>query len=235
MPTLPVLLVPGLNCTAEVFSHQIPVAWGSGPVTVADHRGGGSIAEIAAAILVDAPPRFALLGYSMGGYIAFEMLRQARQRIERIALLATSARLDSPEQRENRLRQIAIAEAGRFDSIPSASFENAVHPTNRGNADLRATHRRMALANGAEVFIAQQRAILARADSRPDLAGIDIPAWIIVGDADKVTGLEAAREIATGIAGAHYVEIAQAGHFVPIEQPAAVNRAIADWLSAQGK
>ncbi|WP_052731673.1 alpha/beta hydrolase [Devosia geojensis] len=122
MTALPVLLVPGLNCTAEVFSRQIPAAWAFGPVTIADHRRGGSIAGIAAAILADAPPRFALLGYSMGGYIAFEMLRQARERIERIAFLATSARLDNPEQRENRLRQIAIARAGKFDSIPPAAF-----------------------------------------------------------------------------------------------------------------
>ncbi|WP_052731674.1 alpha/beta fold hydrolase [Devosia geojensis] len=107
-----------------------------------------------------------------------------------------------------------------------------MHPDNLSNVELRATHRRMALANGADMFIAQQEAILARADSRADLPGIDIPAWVIVGEADKVTGVEAAREIATGARGARYVEIAGAGHFVPIEQPEAVSRAIADWLSA---
>lgn len=230
--TLPILLVPGLNCTAEAFAAQIPAAWTFGPVTVADHRRGESIAEIAGAILADAPPRFALLGFSMGGYIAFEILRQARERVARVAFLATSARLDSPEQRENRLRQIAITQAGRFETVPAASFENAVHPDNRDNAMLRAMHRRMALANGPDVFVRHQQAILDRRDSRPDLADIDVPAWVIVGEADKVTGVEAAREIAAGVKGAHFIEIPQAGHFVPVEQPEAVNRAVAEWLSA---
>jgi Predicted hydrolases or acyltransferases (alpha/beta hydrolase superfamily) len=229
--TLPVLLVPGLNCTAEAFARQIPIAWSFGPVTVADHRRGESIGAIANAILADAPPRFALLGFSMGGYIAFEILRQARERVARVAFLSTSARLDSPEQRENRLRQIAITEAGKFESIPPTSFENAVHPDNRSDEALRAIHRRMALANGPEVFVRQQRAILARQDSRADLAGIDMPAWVIVGEADRVTGVDAAREIAAGISGAHFVEVAGAGHFAPVEQPEGVNRAVAEWLS----
>jgi pimeloyl-ACP methyl ester carboxylesterase len=73
---IPILLIPGLNATAEVYAHQVPALWQFGPVTIADHRTGTTMAEIAAAILKDAPPTFALAGFSMGGYIAFEILRR---------------------------------------------------------------------------------------------------------------------------------------------------------------
>src|SRR5579859_291422 len=94
---LPVVLVPGLNCSARLYAEQIPALWQFGPVTVADHRRDDSMAGIARRILADAPPRFALAGLSMGGYIAFEILRQAPGRVAKLALLDTSARADTPE------------------------------------------------------------------------------------------------------------------------------------------
>src|SRR5205809_3821515 len=115
---VPILLVPGLNCSPRLYSPQIPALWRFGPVTVADHTRDDTMAAIAARILAAAPPRFALAGLSMGGYIALEMLRQAPDRVLRLALLDTGARADSPEQRERRLRLIAMAEGGRFAEVP---------------------------------------------------------------------------------------------------------------------
>src|SRR5688500_2661660 len=94
---LPVVLVPGLLCSARLFAAQIDALWPFGPVTVADHRRDDSVDAIARRILAEAPPRFALAGLSMGGYIAFAIWRQAPYRIERLALLDTSARNDTPE------------------------------------------------------------------------------------------------------------------------------------------
>ena len=88
----PIVLVPGLNCTAECYAGQVPALWQFGSVLIPDHRRGSSMAEIAATILADAPPRFALAGFSMGGYIVFEMLRQAPERITRLALIDTLCR-----------------------------------------------------------------------------------------------------------------------------------------------
>ena len=76
---LPVVLIPGLTCTARLYTEQIPALWQFGPVMVADHRRDDSMAAIARRILAAAPPRFALAGLSMGGYIAFEIMRRARQ------------------------------------------------------------------------------------------------------------------------------------------------------------
>src|SRR5580698_4875766 len=100
--SLPIILVAGLNCSARLYAEQIPALWHFGPVAVADHRRDDSLAAIARRILAAAPPRFALAGLSMGGYIAFEIIRQAPQRVAKLALLDTGARADIPEQTERR-------------------------------------------------------------------------------------------------------------------------------------
>lgn len=229
--TIPILLVPGLNCTAEIYGAQLPALWQAGPVTIANHVRGDSMAEIASAILAAAPPRFALVGFSMGGYIAFEILRQARDRVERLALLDTSARPDSPEATQKRRDAIALTEQGKFALAVSTSFPNAVHPDNQGDAELRALHTRMALAVGPQTYVRHQNAIIARPDSRPELSRIAIRTLVVVGEADAITVPEAAHEMAAGIANARLVQVPKAGHMALAEQPDIVTQALLDWLA----
>src|ERR1700741_4843496 len=89
---LPIVLIPGLTCTPRLYAEQIPALWQFGPVTVADHRRDDTMAAIARRILAAAPPRFALVGLSMGGYVAMEIIRQEPDRVRRLALLGTNAR-----------------------------------------------------------------------------------------------------------------------------------------------
>src|SRR5690348_15369159 len=98
IPVLPLVLVPGLLCSARLYASQIAALWQFGPLTVADHRRDGTMEAIAKRILADAPPHFALAGLSMGGYIAFAILRMAPERVGKLALLDTSARPDTAEQ-----------------------------------------------------------------------------------------------------------------------------------------
>ena len=226
----PIVLVPGLNCTAECYAGQVPALWQFGSVLIPDHKRGSSMAEIAAAILADAPPTFALGGFSMGGYIVFEMLRQAPERITRLALIDTMARPDAPEQAQNRHDSIRLAEAGKLLQLSATNFPNAVHPDNINNAAIRDISLRMAEQNGADVYVRQQRAILSRPDSRPDLARITVPTTVIVGEADIITPVDAAHEMADAIPNASLVTIAGAGHMSPTEQPAAVAAALVGWL-----
>jgi pimeloyl-ACP methyl ester carboxylesterase len=114
---LPVVLVPGLLCSARLYAPQVAALWPFGPVTVADHRRDDSMSAIATRILANAPPRFALAGLSMGGYIAITMLRLAPERIAKLALLDTSARSDTVEQSAAREKLIAMAQAGRLDDL----------------------------------------------------------------------------------------------------------------------
>ena len=228
--TMPILLVPGLNCTAEIYAHQVPALWRFGPVTVANHTSGSSVAEIATAILRDAPAEFALAGFSMGGYLAFEILRQARDRVLKLALLDTSARPDTPEAKEKRRSAIALTEQGKFNLAVAQSFPNAVHPHHVGNAELKALHVRMATAVGGETYIRQQTAIMNRPDSRPELGAITVPTLVVVGDSDAITVPEVAREMAAGIDGAKLVIVPTAGHMALVEQHAIVTAAMVEWI-----
>src|ERR1700687_2491846 len=115
---LPIVLIPGLTCTPRLYAEQIPALWQFGPVTIADHRRDDSMTAIARRILAAAPQRFALAGLSMGGYIAFEIMRQAPERVGKLALLDTGSRGDTPEQTERRKLVIALADSGRFAEVP---------------------------------------------------------------------------------------------------------------------
>lgn len=232
MSRLPLVLVPGLNCSARLYAPQMPALWAaSAGVSVADHRGAASVEEIAAAVLAAAPPRFALAGLSMGGYVAFEMWRRAPERIARLALLDTTARPDTEEGAANRRRLIGVAETGGFASIPPLQIPILLAPANRARADLVATVLAMAEETGAEAYVRQQRAIMARPDSRPTLATITCPTLVLVGAMDELTPPAVAAEIAAGISGARLVEVPGAGHLATLEAPDAVTVALRDWLA----
>jgi pimeloyl-ACP methyl ester carboxylesterase len=228
----PLLLVPGLAASARLYGEQLPELWRHGPVTVADHTRDDEIGAVARRILASAPPRFALAGLSMGGYVAFELLRQAPERVVRLALLDTSARPDRPEQTERRLAQIALAERGRYGEIPDALFPLLVHPARHDDAALLSLVRLMAQEVGAAAFVRQQRAIIGRPDSRPGFAAIRCPTLVLVGDADRLTPPEHAAEIAEGIDGAQLVVVPDCGHLSTLERPTAVTDALVAWLAA---
>jgi pimeloyl-ACP methyl ester carboxylesterase len=231
---LATLLLPGLLTSPRLYAAQLPALWQFGPVMVADHRRDDSIAAIARRILGQAPPRFALVALSMGGYIAFELLRQAPERIARLALLDTSARADTAEQRLRRMELIELARAGRFDEIADLAYPGLVHPDRLADQGLRETVRCMAQETGAEAFIRQQTAIMNRRDSRADLAAISCPTLVLVGDADQLTPPARAQEIAAGISGARLIEVPASGHLSTLEQPERVTAALVEWLTAPG-
>jgi pimeloyl-ACP methyl ester carboxylesterase len=228
--SLPIVLVPGLNCSARLYAEQIPALWGFGPVTIADHRRDDSVAAIATRILATAPPRFALVGLSMGGYIAFAIARQAPERVTRLALLDTSARPDTSEQSERRRGMIALAESGRFAEVTDLLFPVFVHRNRQGDETLRAIVRTMAEETGPQAFVRQQRAIMTRPDCRALLASIRCPTLVLVGDGDQLTPPALSEEIAAGIAGARLVRVPDCGHLSTLERPEPVNRALVEWL-----
>jgi pimeloyl-ACP methyl ester carboxylesterase len=128
---IPIVLVPGLNCSARLYAEQIPALWRFGPVQVADHTRADSMDAIAADILAHAPPRFALAGLSMGGYIALTMLRLAPARVSRLALLDTSARPETPEQSERRKRRSRSRKAAASTKFRRCSFQSSFIATVR--------------------------------------------------------------------------------------------------------
>jgi len=227
----PVLLVPGLLCTPRLYVEQLPALWRVGPVVIADHTRDDSMSGIARRILSYAPPRFALVGLSMGGYVAFELLRQARDRIVKLVLLDTTARPDLPEQTEQRKLQIAMASSGRFAELSGLLFPRFVARHRHGDRALREIVDAMAADTGAEAFVRQQTAIMRRIDSRPDLAAIRCPTLVVVGELDALTPPDRATEMANGITGAQHVVVPDCGHLSTLEQPQALSRLLTRFLS----
>jgi pimeloyl-ACP methyl ester carboxylesterase len=189
------------------------------------------MAAIARRVLADAPPRFALAGLSMGGYIALEIVRQAPDRVARLALLDTNARDDSAEAQEKRRANIALAESGRFDEAIELVWPMLVHPDRRSDTLLKQVHVAMCHEVGAEAYVRQQRAILTRTDSRPLLASIRCPTLVLVGEQDELTPPFLSEEMAAGVRGAKFTRVPHCGHLSTLEQPDAVNAALAEWMS----
>ena len=229
---LPVVMISGLLASARLYADQIPALWRFGPVTVADHTRDDSMAAIAARILADAPPVFALVGLSMGGYISLEIMRQAPGRVRRLALLDTSARADRPDQTERRRAQMQIAREGRLEDIIDQQYPLIVDRSRRDDPVLRGIVTAMAKETGEDVFIRQQTAIIGRPDSRQDLAAIACPTLVLVGDGDQLIPPEHSQELADGIAGSRLVIVPACGHLSTVERPEAVTSALVNWLSA---
>lgn len=225
----PVVLVPGLLCSSEIFAAQIPALWSFGSVTVASTLGGDRIEDAAASILRDAPPHFALAGISMGGYLSLEIMRQAPSRVSKLALLDTSARPDTIEQTDARLQTLAQARTG-FMAVALLALTRLLHPRRRGDADILDINMSMARTVGLEGYERQMRIAISRPDSRPFLGAIDVPTLVLVGDCDPLTPLDHSQEIASTVPGAELMIVPDCGHLSPIEQPGQVSEALARWI-----
>jgi pimeloyl-ACP methyl ester carboxylesterase len=228
--SLPIVLIPGLLASPRLYAGQVPALWSFGPVTVADHTRDDTMTGIAKRILAAAPPKFALIGLSMGGYISFEIMRLAPERVAKLALLDTSARPDLPEQSEARRAQIAAARAGRLLDVLERAFPTWVHPSRRTDQTLWSLVVAMSDDTGMEGFVNQQLANIGRVDSRPTLANIRCATLVLVGEQDALTTPERAAEIAGGIAGARLVTVPECGHMSAVEQPQKVTEALVEFL-----
>jgi pimeloyl-ACP methyl ester carboxylesterase len=228
--TMPILLVPGLVSSPRIYAPVVPALWRFGPVTVANHVRDDNMGAIARRILAEAPPRFALAGHSMGGYIAFEIVRQAPERVAKLALINTQARPDTPEATTRRRDMIARARAGDYSAILDELFPGFVHPSRLGEAALRQLVHDMGDDIGVEAFLRQQTAIMGRADSRPMMAWIKCPTLVLTGDADNTIPNSLSVEMAQGIPGAKLVILPHCGHLPQVEQTQACTDALVEWL-----
>ncbi len=201
-------------------------------MTIADHTRQDSVAAIAAHILASAPPRFALAGVSMGGYVALAIHRAAPERIERLALLDTSAIPDDEERKETRRRLQQLEREDRFEEILEGGWESLVHPDNLGDEKLKELMRTMHRETGSEASIRELQAVMERPDSRGRLPEIAVPTLVTVGDRDGTTPPELAREMAAAIPDSRLVIVPGAGHLALLEQPEAMTRELAAWASA---
>ncbi len=228
----PLILVPGLLCDASLWAPQMAALADGAACTVADTRNDDDLTAMAEHLLRQAPERFSLAGLSMGGYVAFEVIRIAPERVERLALLDTSAHPDTPERSAARQALAARAVSGPegFDAVVGEHLPSFIHPDRYADSALCDTIRRAAANVGPDAYARQQAAIISRRDQRPNLGAIKCPALVLCGRQDALTPLVLHEEIAAGIPGAVLEVVEDCGHLSTLERPDAVNAAFRAWL-----
>jgi pimeloyl-ACP methyl ester carboxylesterase len=230
---LPLILLPGLACDAALFRHQQPALSALGPVHVSDaHTREATLPAMAARLLAEHDGPLALAGASMGGMLALHAWRLAPERVRGLAILGSTARADTPAQIRLRTDGIAAFEAGRMDEILAANLVFAFHPSNA--ARLAGDYGAMIHRAGVAQLVAQNRAVMARDDLRPHLPAIACPLLVMSGEADGLTPPDCAREIAAAVPQAQLEILADCGHMLTWEQPAAVTAALQAWWTALG-
>lgn len=225
------LLLPGLLCDRTLWAAQIAGLGSIADIMIGDLTDDETVDGMAERVLASAPPRFALAGLSMGGYVSFAIMRRAPERVERLALLDTSARPDTPEQTQVRLDLIALAQRGTFKGVTPQLLPRWIHPQHMQNERLVRTVTEMTLRVGPEAFIRQQRAIMTRPDSRPGLSRIACPTLVLCGREDMATPVEVHREIAADIPDSRLTIIEHCGHLSTMEKPDEVTAAMRAWLT----
>jgi pimeloyl-ACP methyl ester carboxylesterase len=224
------VLVPGLLCDGALWRHQVHHLAEIANITIPDLAQHDSIAGMAHAVLSRAPARFALAGLSMGGYVALGIVRQAPDRVSRLALLDTSARPDTPEQTGARKELIQLSESGKFGDVVPSLLPRLVHPGRIQDLDLVNTVVEMANRVGKDAFARQQHAIMSRPDSREYLKLINCPTLVLCGRQDAITPLAVHEEMAVGIDQARLAVIEECGHMSTLERPHAVTALLRMWL-----
>ena len=227
------MFVPGLLCTADLFAHQLEHLRQDFSLSLADTRSDVSLADMAERALASAPNRFALVGQSMAGYVAVEIMARAPERVTRLVLIDTSARADREEQKEVRRQSVDLARREGIRAANGAIYDRIVGASNRTDAGLKARIDRMADEIGVDTYARQQQAIMDRRDVREELSAIEIPVLVIVGTEDELTPPKLAHEMVSRLPNARLEEIPSCGHMSTMERPDAVTALIADFLKAQ--
>jgi pimeloyl-ACP methyl ester carboxylesterase len=228
--TLPLVLLPGMMCDARLFYPQISALSGHRAVMVAPMGGADSIADLAREVLANAPPRFALAGLSMGGILAMEILRQAPERVERLALLDTNPRAELDEVKARRIPQMEAVKAGRLREVMRDEMKPNYLVDSPRKPEILDLCMDMALDLGSQVFLNQSIALRDRPDQQATLAAYKGKALVLCGRHDALCPVER-HELMHGLLENSHLEIIEnAGHLPTLEQPEHTTAALIRWL-----
>jgi len=232
-----VLLLPGLACDAAVWQHQARRLAQIATVQIADYGSSDSIEKMAESVLRRAPACFAIAGHSMGGRVAFEIVRRVPERVTGLALLDTAYRPfaggdHGERERAERLRLVDIARTQGMRAMARDWVRNMVHPLRISDALLIDSIIEMFARKTPEIFAGQIKALLERPDARPVLSAIRCPTLVLCGREDSWSTLSIHKEIAARIPQSKLVVIENAGHMAPMERPDQVTAALSVWFAS---
>ncbi|WP_025899107.1 alpha/beta fold hydrolase [Sneathiella glossodoripedis] len=228
----PLILVPGLLCTKDLWRDQIQALGDMAEITVARHDQHETVEEIATSILEQAPDEFSLAGLSMGGYIALEIVLRAPERVQRLALMDTRADADSPKDKKRRLDFIRLVERGStFKGVTESLLPMLIHPDRFQDTDLTSRIYKMAQDIGRDGFIRQETAILNRKDRNAELSSISCPTLVLSGNEDALIPAPVQQKMAEKIPDSEFHIIDNCGHLPTMERPMETNKIMREWLS----
>lgn len=227
---IPLVLIPGMMCDARLFQPQIETLSGTYTIQLAPITAHDTVAELAAEILENAPPKFALAGLSMGGIVAMEVIAQAPERVDRIALLDTNPRAELPAVKSAREPQIEMVLSGKLREVMRDEMKPNYLYDGPNRQDILDLCMDMTESLGADVFVRQSRALQRRPDQQEMLKGVDVPALVLCGEDDKPCPVERHELMHSLIPNSTLVIVEKAGHLSTLEQPEAVTNALIAWL-----
>lgn len=226
----PLVLLPGMMCDARLFFPQIAALSGRCAVMTAPMGGADSMADLARQVLAAAPPRFALAGLSMGGILAMEVLRQAPERVERLALLDTNPRAELDAVKARRGPQMEAAKAGRLRDIMRDEMKPNYLVDSPQKPAILDLCMDMAMALGPQVFLSQSIALRDRPDQQNTLRAYKGPSLVLCGRHDALCPVER-HELMHGLLQNSRLQIIEnAGHLPTLEQPEITTAALIRWL-----
>lgn len=226
----PLVLLPGLQSDHRSWVNQTRYFDGVRRVIVPQqHQHCDTIAAMAERVLQQLPPRFHLAAWSMGGYIAFQMLPQLAERMLSLTLISTSARPEDPASTARRMDILDLAQREGMAVANPRTMSQACLDFQAVDPEIRAGLRDASVELGFDAYRGQQQAIINRPDSRTMLALVDCPTLVVVGDSDTVTPPDCAWEIHMGIPGSRFVVVEACGHCAPLEHPDLVNEMLGEW------
>jgi len=233
MNTRPFLAFACAHMTDErLYAHQVAALSATHECRVFVFREQNSMAAMAEALLAQVPERFTLIGLSLGGYVAFEVIRRALPRLQRLVLIDTTAVADHPARRDGRRQDIAKVQAGGIEALIPELPSRWLLPAHVSDTSLVELMDTMARSVGARGQFHQQTAMLGRPDSHADLSRVRVPTLVMCGRQDPVTPLADHKAMAACVPGAQLQVIENCGHLSTIEQPEAVTEALTRWLLA---
>lgn len=230
-PGSPVVLLPGMLETADLWDGVAPALAAVAPVRLGRIDLDASVEEMAESVLVATPGRFALAGHSLGAIVALEVVRRAPERVTRLALLNSSALAPTEAQLSDWKALATDAREGSFSALVSRYARGILPAHRQDDRRLLARVEAMARSCGPRVLLRQLAAQSARVDARPGLSAITVPTLVISGARDEVCPPARQQELAAAIPGARLEALADVGHLSPFEAPERVSELLAAWFA----
>ncbi|HEX8755716.1 MAG TPA: alpha/beta hydrolase [Steroidobacteraceae bacterium] len=231
-----VVFLPGLLCDRGVWEPQICALSTRYDCIVADYGAADSLAMMARRTLESAPSRFSLIGHSMGGRVALELMREAPRRVTRLALLDTGYQArpegDAGEaEARRRYRLLDIASSQGMRVMGYEWLRGMIHPDRLQDGMLLESILAMIERKTPEIFAAQIRALLDRPAAEGVLRAIGCPTLILCGRDDRWSPLPRHQDMTRMVAGGRLAVIEHSGHMTTLERPESVTAELERWLT----